>query len=29
VAVERAGTWDLGVRSLRYGLYRTAVRVRR
>jgi lipid II:glycine glycyltransferase (peptidoglycan interpeptide bridge formation enzyme) len=28
-AVERAGTWDLGVRSLRYGLYRTAVRVRR
>jgi Acetyltransferase (GNAT) domain len=29
MAVERAGTWDLGVRSLRYGLYRTALRVRR
>ena len=28
-AVERAGTWDLGVRSLRYNLYRTASRVRR
>ena len=28
-AVERAGTWDLGVRSLRYSLYRTAARVRR
>ncbi len=29
IAVERAGTWDLGVRSLRYGLYRTAKRIRR
>ena len=28
-AVERAGTWDLSVRSLRYRLYRTANRVRR
>jgi len=28
-AVERAGTWDLGVRSLRYSLYRTARRIRR
>jgi hypothetical protein len=29
VAVERAGTWDLGVRSLRYSLYRTARRLGR
>jgi lipid II:glycine glycyltransferase (peptidoglycan interpeptide bridge formation enzyme) len=28
-AVERAGTWDLGVRSLRHSLYRAAVRLRR
>jgi hypothetical protein len=28
-AVERAGTWDLGVRSLRHSLYRAAVRFRR
>jgi hypothetical protein len=28
-AVERAGTWDLGVRSLRHTLYRAAVRLRR
>jgi lipid II:glycine glycyltransferase (peptidoglycan interpeptide bridge formation enzyme) len=28
-AVERAGTWDLGVRALRHGLYRAAVRLRR
>jgi Acetyltransferase (GNAT) domain len=28
-AVERAGTWDLGVRSLRHKLYRAAVRLRR
>jgi Acetyltransferase (GNAT) domain len=28
-AVERSGTWDLGVRSLRHGLYRAAVRLRR
>jgi hypothetical protein len=28
-AVERAGTWDLGVRSLRHILYRAAVRFRR
>ncbi len=28
-AIERAGTWDLGVRSLRYSLYRAAVRFRR
>lgn len=29
VAIERAGTWDLGVRSLRYSLYRTARRLGR
>jgi len=28
-AVERAGTWDFGVRSLRHRLYRTALRLRR
>ncbi len=28
-AIERAGTWDLGVRSLRHSLYRAAVRFRR
>jgi Acetyltransferase (GNAT) domain len=28
-AVERAGTWDLGARSLRHSLYRAAVRLRR
>jgi lipid II:glycine glycyltransferase (peptidoglycan interpeptide bridge formation enzyme) len=28
-AVERAGTWDLGVRSMRHSLYRAAVRLRR
>jgi hypothetical protein len=28
-AVERAGTWDFGVRSWRYNLYRAALRVRR
>jgi lipid II:glycine glycyltransferase (peptidoglycan interpeptide bridge formation enzyme) len=28
-AVERAGTWDLGVRSMRHRLYRAAVRLRR
>jgi hypothetical protein len=28
-AVERAGTWDLGVRPLRHGLYRVAARLRR
>jgi len=28
-AVERAGTWDLGARSLRHRLYRTMVRLRR
>jgi FemAB family len=28
VAVERAGTWDLGVRSFRHRLYRAAVRLR-
>ena len=28
-AVERAGTWDLGVRSLRHSLYRAAARLRR
>ncbi|MFI5284690.1 MAG: lipid II:glycine glycyltransferase FemX [Candidatus Dormibacteria bacterium] len=28
-AVERAGTWDLGVRSFRHSLYRAAVRLRR
>jgi hypothetical protein len=28
-AVERAGTWDIGVRSLRHRLYRAAVRLRR
>jgi hypothetical protein len=28
-AVERAGTWDLGVRSFRHRLYRAAVRLRR
>ena len=28
-AVERAGTWDFGVRSLRHSLYRAAVRMRR
>lgn len=28
-AIERAGTWDLSVRSLRHGLYRAAVRLRR
>jgi hypothetical protein len=27
--VERAGTWDFGVRSLRHSLYRVAVRLRR
>jgi lipid II:glycine glycyltransferase (peptidoglycan interpeptide bridge formation enzyme) len=27
--IERAGTWDLGVRSLRHSLYRAAVRLRR
>jgi hypothetical protein len=27
--VERAGTWDIGVRSLRHRLYRAAVRLRR
>ncbi len=29
VAVERAGTWDVGVRSLRYSVYRTARRLGR
>jgi lipid II:glycine glycyltransferase (peptidoglycan interpeptide bridge formation enzyme) len=29
VAVERAGTWDLGVRTIRHRLYRAAVRLRR
>jgi hypothetical protein len=29
IAIERAGTWDLGVRSLRYSLYRTARRLGR
>ena len=29
VAVERAGTWDIGVRPLRHRLYRAAVRLRR
>jgi lipid II:glycine glycyltransferase (peptidoglycan interpeptide bridge formation enzyme) len=28
-AVERAGTWDIGVRSLRHSLYRAAIRLRR
>ena len=28
-AVERAGTWDLGVRPLRHSLYRIATRLRR
>ncbi len=28
-AVERAGTWDLSVRSVRYHVYRAAARVRR
>jgi lipid II:glycine glycyltransferase (peptidoglycan interpeptide bridge formation enzyme) len=28
-AVERAGTWDLGVRSMRHRIYRAAVRLRR
>lgn len=28
-AVERAGTWDLGARSIRHGLYRAAARLRR
>jgi len=28
-AVERAGTWDLGVRSLRHSLYRAAARIHR
>jgi lipid II:glycine glycyltransferase (peptidoglycan interpeptide bridge formation enzyme) len=28
-AVERAGTWDFGVRSWRHSLYRAAVRLRR
>ncbi len=28
-AVERAGTWDLQVRSMRHRLYRAAVRIRR
>ena len=28
-AIERAGTWDLGVRPLRHSLYRAAVRFRR
>jgi lipid II:glycine glycyltransferase (peptidoglycan interpeptide bridge formation enzyme) len=28
-AIERAGTWDLGVRSWRHSLYRAAVRLRR
>jgi lipid II:glycine glycyltransferase (peptidoglycan interpeptide bridge formation enzyme) len=28
-AVERAGTWDIGVRPLRHRLYRAAVRLRR
>jgi hypothetical protein len=28
-AIERAGTWDFGVRSLRHSLYRAAVRLRR
>jgi hypothetical protein len=28
-SVERAGTWDLGVRPLRHRLYRAAVRLRR
>lgn len=27
--VERAGTWDIGVRSMRHRLYRAAVRLRR
>jgi lipid II:glycine glycyltransferase (peptidoglycan interpeptide bridge formation enzyme) len=29
VAIERAGTWDLGARPLRHRLYRAAVRLRR
>jgi FemAB family len=28
-AVERAGTWDLGVRPVRHGLYRVVARLRR